>query len=476
MRRRPLTPELVIVALVAVLAVAGLVGGGKGARPSDGGTPAVASATAPRPAAAASPSATARAPSATAAHPPAPGTRTSRAAAARARAREAATISPAHVALVERRVERLRGLKYLHPVPVAIVSPAQTRRIVAAEDAHGGAAARARQRASEETLKLLGLLAPGDDLDAITGDVSSQQVAGFYDPERKRLALVRGAGIDDVTLAHELTHALEDQHFGLRRFDARDAPDDDATDAVQALQEGTATLVMTRYAARYPEAAPSLADALRELNQSAAGTPLPPYVMHTLLFPYESGEQFAARLYATSGDWRLVNLAEHSRPPRTTAEIVDPDRWLRVTQPAAVTLPAVGAGGRRLIASTFGEEDTEELLRDAVGTGAAARIGGWWRGGRYALWRTGPLPARGCAAPCGTRDVLVVGWRVASPAQASALATALGSWARVTRGGRAGPDGTLRLPHGSTAAIRARGTSVRLVLAQSTGLARQLAG
>jgi hypothetical protein len=85
-------------------------------------------------------------------------------------------------------------------------------------------------------------------------------VAGFYDPGSERLALVRGVGIDDVTLAHELTHALEDQHYDPGRFGdgrrGRDGTgvDEDAASAETGLVEGTATVVMTRYLERYPEA------------------------------------------------------------------------------------------------------------------------------------------------------------------------------------------------------------------------------
>ena len=71
--------------------------------------------------------------------------------------RRGATVSPAHIALIERRVEALRGLRFRHPVPVAIVSPAQARR-EGTRRATTAASRRARRRANEELLKLLGLL------------------------------------------------------------------------------------------------------------------------------------------------------------------------------------------------------------------------------------------------------------------------------------------------------------------------------
>ena len=120
---------------------------------------------------------------------------------------------------------------------------------------------------------------------------------------------MRGAGVDDVTLAHELTHALEDQHADLERLGERPGAGDDASTAQQALVEGSATLVMERYAARWPSDAP-LGDALAGLTQVTGATPLPAYMARSLVFPYFQGERFVQALRdADGGGWGLVDLA-----------------------------------------------------------------------------------------------------------------------------------------------------------------------
>jgi len=293
-----------------------------------------------------------------------------------------ATVSAAHVRLIERRVETLRGLRFVRPVPVAVVSPAQARRDGLADYDREPAA---QHRASAELLTLLGLLPAGADLRRIESSVYGEQVAGYYDPRRRRLSLVRGAGVDDVTLAHELTHALEDQHVDLQRLEG--GRDDDASTAQQALVEGTATLVMERYAARWPSATP-LGDALAGFTQATSGTPLPQYTVRELIFPYLQGEQFVQALRdADAGGWALVDVAERARPPRTTAEILQPRRWLRARQPAAVRVgpagaPAPGQGWRLLASSTLGEEDLAALLTPQSGVVAARELTAGWRGGR----------------------------------------------------------------------------------------------
>jgi hypothetical protein len=383
-------------------------------------------------------------------------------------------VSAAHVALVERRVEALRGLRFRRPVPVAVISPAQARRIGLADERR--TVTPASRHATEEQLKLLALLAPRDDLERITAAIYGEQVAGFYDPRSKRLVLVRGLGVDDITLAHELTHALEDQHFGIDRADG--ASDDDAATAYSALIEGTATEVMLRYALRYPDSAPSAGDAVKALAQTTSGTPLPPSVMRSLLFPYLAGQRFVAALRGGRRGWALVNVAERFRPPASTAEVLDPVRWLRFERPAVVRLPglgrALGRGWRRLAAGTFGEEDTSELLFSSSGAARAARAAAGWRGGRIELSRRGPLPDPRCAAPCHARDALVLAWRVTSPHAARTLAAALARWLRGDVQAAPVRGGAWRVLGGSGAALAVHGSAVRVALAPTATLAERL--
>ncbi len=395
---------------------------------------------------------------------------------------EAERISAARIRLVERRVETLRGLRFRRPVPVKVISAAAARRYGLAEEER--AAQPERERAAVEVEKLLGLLAPGVDVDEVTSAIYGEQVAGFYDTRRERLMLVRGAGVDEVTLAHELTHALEDQHFDLDHVGKRrqERLSDDAAGAYTALVEGTATEVMVRYMLRYPDAAPSLGDALGSLAASTSGTPLPPYVMRSLLFPYLRGQEYVAALRHGGESWALVNNALRYRTPISTAEVIEPDRWLRVQRPRAVARPlaplgVLGRGWRRASGSTFGQFETTQLLYASSGQAGAARVAAGWEGGRYELWRRGVWDAdegASCREPCRVRDALVLAWRMDRQRAAGQLAEALAAWLR----GRlhASPDGHggWRLPDGTAAVAGARGLDVRVALAPTTALARGL--
>ncbi len=401
------------------------------------------------------------------------------------------TVSPERLALVERRVEQLRGLRFERPVRVTVMTPEEVEAYGVRDEQ--ASESRARAAAGEELMKLLGLIEPDVEMDAVTASIYGEQVAGFYDPRTERLALVAGVGIDDVTLAHELTHALEDQHFDLQRLGGTGesagsgtSSDDDRSSAESGLVEGSATAVMIRYLQRYPNSL-TLGDALSQLGAASGSTPLPPYIMSSLLFPYEQGQQFVEALLGRGG-WTTVDTALRSRPPLATADLYEPARWFARTRPASLALPAADAAGegwRLLETSTLGEFDLRALLAGAVGARAAATLSGGWLGGRYAFWRRGPLPADDCDEPCRQRDAFTLRLRFGSPAEAGAVAAAFGSWlsssldARRTpppAGATSTPPSLTRwtLEDGTSAATAAAGDVVTVTLAPSAALAARL--
>src|SRR4051812_14556282 len=156
------------------------------------------------------------------------------------------------VATIARRDEQIRGLRFKHVPRPLLVTPAETRRESLAQLDRDYPAA--RRRTDEDLLELMGLVPAGTDLRSVEGDVSGGEVAGYYDTKRKRLAVVNGPAADnrvvaEITLSHELTHALEDQRFGVRDLTPSGA--DDGATAYTALVEGTATTVMDEYTRRF---------------------------------------------------------------------------------------------------------------------------------------------------------------------------------------------------------------------------------
>jgi hypothetical protein len=154
------------------------------------------------------------------------------------------------VVRIAKRVERLRGLQFERPVRPLFLDREEA--VELARRITRGDYPERERRIDAEGLKLLGLLRPEVDLGAAVDSVDEEQVLGFYDDRSRRLVVIRDASATrtllEITLAHELLHALEDQNFGLERGEGLPA---DSTLAQLALAEGSATALMVDYAVRH---------------------------------------------------------------------------------------------------------------------------------------------------------------------------------------------------------------------------------
>jgi hypothetical protein len=291
----------------------------------------------------------------------------------------------ASLATIAKRVETVRGLRFEH-VPAALhVSPEKAREEGLADLDRGYPAA--ARKADETVYAMLGLVPKGTDLKKISASLFGEQVAGYYDPRTGRLRVVDGAAtgnrvLTEITLAHELDHALEDQAFPLDTDQSEDTGD--AGYAYRALVEGSATVVMLEYARRYFEPGEALGGILASAFAVSSTTPLPPFIEASFTWPYLGGQAFINRLYeAGGGSWRLVDLALETRPPASTEQILHPEKWLAVEQPLPVAFDlALGKGFQMRTEGTFGEWQTAQLV------GSPGPAAGWG-GDHYELWARG---------------------------------------------------------------------------------------
>jgi len=356
------------------------------------------------------------------------------------------------VAVVARRVQRIRDLRFRRLPQARRVSPAEAERAGLADfDRSYPAGAR---HADEALLERLGALPPGADLRREIGSAFRDQVGGYYDPRTKRLAVVGGpasqGAAGDIVLAHELNHALEDQRYGLDEPGSQAAIDDRSL-ANSALVEGTATSVMLDYARRFLDPGQALSDLLPAALQSSRSAKLPRYLQDSLMFPYDGGLAFVNALYARLHGWALVDYALRRRRPASTEQVLHPQRYLADERPLPVPAPpAPGRGWRPVRHGTFGEFDTAELLRLA-GAGDSADAAAGWGGGRYALWRHGQAIA------------LALVWRWDTRRDARQAAAALATYRRFAA--RRGP-----------VALATHGAVTALGFAPTPALARRVAG
>jgi hypothetical protein len=305
--------------------------------------------------------------------------------------RAQASLTAADVDRIAARVERLRGLRFKRPVKPLFVNRDRATALV--EQANRRDYAQRQRRIDEQELKLIGLLDAGESMEDVDRVIEGEQILGFYDPKTRRLVVIRDPSASkallEMTLSHELTHALEDQHFGLQ---SPAHPNDDGAIAYSALAEGSATEVMTNYAERYLDP--------RELLTAALGasgsTKLPAYVEDALLFPYEQGQSFVQtfrgeRTAGGRGSWGAFDSVMAGKRAESTEQVLHPRRFALGDRPRPVTMPNVAtaaAGWKRLNSASVGEFDLSELFKIAGGRPAPAAAEGWG-GGRFDLWRRG---------------------------------------------------------------------------------------
>lgn len=253
-----------------------------------------------------------------------------------------------------------------------------------------------RQEGTEAVYRLLGLLPDTVNLKDLLLDLYSEQVAGFYDPATRTLYGVRGAepAMVRLVLAHELVHALQHQYLPLDSI-MKKQPDADQQTAAQAVLEGHAmiasilALAPNRELIRQPQ---FWALAREQVRSSAASMQVfskaPLVIREGLIFPYLNGAEWM-RWWDSARAGRPLPTVDEL--PRSTEQILHPDRYERGDQP--VPLRFDGAE-KPLYEDTLGEREIQLLATVLRGGGEVlADAGLGWGGDRFRVYRTPAGPA-----------------------------------------------------------------------------------
>jgi hypothetical protein len=246
--------------------------------------------------------------------------------------------------------------------------------------------------ASEVLLRVYGLAPAEFHYRSSLVKLLTEQVAGYYDPKAQQFYLADWIDLDGQkpVMAHELTHALQDQHFDLRRFEKWPKGDSDAEMAAHALIEGDATLAMMLYLAQNPLVALAFAKSLGgEGASSEQFKQAPRAIRESLLFPYEQGSIWATQVYRRGG-WDMVSEA-FKKLPQSSEQILHPEKYFSYEAPVKVTLPDInkmlGTGWTRVDDDVNGEWGyyliLDQFLNDAPYSKNAAA---GWAGDRYMLY------------------------------------------------------------------------------------------
>ena len=290
-----------------------------------------------------------------------------------------------------RRVSEVRELPFVSPVKFRLAGTADIRRTASAEAGQLRLSGRAGREA--KLLTLLGLIPFGSDPAAAVESMIASQPAGSYLPRADRLEIVarehfRSEVIEVVGLfvgrdltfgeivSHELTHALQDQHFGLDH-PPQAADNQDARLAHVALVEGDATLVGFELGVGGLVADPEDFVSFARKHAPDMGERVPTYMQERFKFPYLDGSSFVLSL-KQNGGWEAVNRA-YQNPPRSTEEVLHPEKYQSGDDPPR--LPDLSdltvAQYQPVYEDTLGEFGIRILLMRADRKKAARRAAGW---------------------------------------------------------------------------------------------------
>lgn len=275
-----------------------------------------------------------------------------------------------------------------------------------------------RLERSEAVLKKLGLVPRNFDLRSFFEDLLEEQVAGFYDEHTRVVHLLDWveSGEQKPVLAHELTHALQDQAIGLEKWTkaAEDEEDvvekkskkssseeggfearsEEAAVARTALLEGQAMFVLIDYlyapSGQSLASNPLLAVPFKEASTDSPQFPVlrsaPLYLKESLSFPYTFGLEFVQELLLKGGKAQAFAGALQD-PPRNTRDIMTPRSYFSRESVPALHVPALkpllGPGYERFDVGTIGQFDVYVMLEQFADNKAAKRLSPSWRGGFY---------------------------------------------------------------------------------------------
>jgi hypothetical protein len=298
---------------------------------------------------------------------------------------------------------------------------------------------------SELTMKKFGLLPRDFNLREFLVKANGQSIAGLYDDETKTIWLLNTISMEKQgpILAHELTHALQDQNYDLQHWakagekasGSKPGSDDQAdlngesTTARHAVVEGQAMVVyidfMLSLFGRNLKDSPGVVASMEDAAVSATiDTELmhkaPMVLREAGSFPYREGLFFEADILQKRGKHAAFQ-GVFAQPPRNTHEVFDSNAYLEHAQLPPVSIPDVRPvlnGNYEVFDfGSFGELDVRALLKQFGDKHGAADFAPAWQGGSYVAFRKAQVPKDAEVKTTDVALLYVSRWKTAAAAE-----------------------------------------------------------
>ena len=242
----------------------------------------------------------------------------------------------------------------------------------------------------------LGILGPNDDLAQLLTDVFSDIVLGFYETDDNKMYIISDKETfslnDRLTVAHEVTHALQQYEFDIGGLLDELEGYDDRRMALRALIEGDALISELLYMLIYfDEDEQAEVESNRGDQDLTAFRAAPVFIQNTITFPYTGGYQFAVYLYLKNNDFSSINLA-YDALPASTEQIIHPEKYDAAEEPIKVAIPdpteLLGSGWAEIDRNVMGELFLRSYLESDLDRETAAMAAAGWGGDEFLLLET----------------------------------------------------------------------------------------
>jgi len=258
----------------------------------------------------------------------------------------------------------------------------------------------------EMSMKKLGFIPRDFKLKEFMTKSSGQEIAGYYDPETKTISLLNWVPADrqEPILAHELTHALQDQNYDLTKWmksaeKAKGGPDDESAVARKAVVEGQAMVVYIDYLLKpahrtlqdTPDLLYSMEDSsVKGIIDSQLTHDSPMVMRESGMFAYKEGLIFEGELLHKGGK-QMAFAGAFAHPPRTSHEVLHPDTYIKGEKLPALRIPdmkdVLKDDYEVYDSGSIGELDVRALLKQYGERKIADDLSSEWQGGSYVLYR-----------------------------------------------------------------------------------------
>lgn len=228
-------------------------------------------------------------------------------------------------------VEELRGRSFQRPVGVHFASPDDFRAYM--ERMEEELLSEEHSDGSVHLSKALGLIPADLDVDAVAERMLEGMVGGFYDPFSKAFYLAEATQADlaPSILAHELTHALDDQHYGLNAGLFERIDSSDRLFAYKAVVEGSGLNLQMAWMREYDDGLDLAAMGAETERSLAALEGVPAALWMPLVWSYTGGADFLVRGTGGRGQFELAPDADVDRafraPPESTEQVLHPEKY-----------------------------------------------------------------------------------------------------------------------------------------------------